>query len=80
VQRFQVDRRGGGLRLLTSEHANGPVQELVLPRRDLIWFGCMSYCCANCDSVFSPFTAANATFALNAGECVRRIRLVIECS
>jgi hypothetical protein len=31
-------------------------------------------------SVFSPLIAAKATFALNAGECVRRLFFVIECS
>lgn len=36
VRRFQVDRRGGGLSLLTPEHADSPVQKLVLPRRDLV--------------------------------------------
>ena len=33
----------------------------------VIWFGCTSNCCASSASVFSPFTAANATFALKAG-------------
>ncbi|WP_246707541.1 hypothetical protein [Mesorhizobium sp. NZP2077] len=33
--------------------------------------------CASYERVFSPFTAANATFALNAGECVRRLLFVI---
>lgn len=32
------------------------------------------------DSVFSPLSAASATFALNAGECVRRYRLVMSPS
>jgi len=36
-------------------------------RHVVIWFGCTSNCCANSASVFSPFTAANATFALKAG-------------
>src|SRR3546814_5767567 len=40
-------------------------------------FGCTSYCCANSASVFSPFTAANATLALNAGLWFRRGRLLI---
>src|SRR3954471_16287252 len=37
----------------------------------------MSNCCASSASVFSPLTAANATFALNAGVWFRRGRLVI---
>src|SRR6187455_2775139 len=37
----------------------------------------MSNCCANSASVFSPLTAAKATFALNAGVWFRRGRLVI---
>jgi hypothetical protein len=36
-----------------------------------------SCCCANSASVFSPLMAANVTFALNAGEWVRRVRLAI---
>ncbi|WP_208450859.1 hypothetical protein, partial [Burkholderia ambifaria] len=34
-------------------------------------------CCANSASVRSPLTAASATFALNAAECVRRVLFVI---
>src|SRR4051812_12464160 len=37
----------------------------------------MSNCCANSASVFSPLTAANATFALKAGVWFRRGRLVM---
>src|SRR6185436_12852539 len=37
----------------------------------------MSNCCANSASVFSPLTAAKATFALKAGVWFRRGRLVI---
>src|SRR6476620_499201 len=37
----------------------------------------MSNCCASSASVFSPLTAARATFALNAGEWFRRGRLLI---
>src|SRR3954467_5513906 len=37
----------------------------------------MSNCCANSASAFSPLTAANATFALNAGVWFRRGRLVM---
>src|SRR5690242_14747215 len=43
----------------------------------VIWFACTSNCCANSASVFSPLMAANATFALNAGLCVRRVRFVM---
>ena len=38
----------------------------------MIWSGCMSCCCANSASVLSPRTAASATLALKAAECVRR--------
>ena len=34
----------------------------------VIWFVCTSYCVLNSPSVFSPLTAAKATFALNAAE------------
>src|SRR5882762_8904034 len=37
----------------------------------------MSNSCANSDSVFSPLTAASATFALKAGVWFRRARLLI---
>src|SRR5215211_3127142 len=40
----------------------------------VIWFGCRSNCCASSASVFSPFTAARATFALKAGLWFRRGR------
>src|SRR4051794_5542891 len=43
----------------------------------VIWFGCISNCCAKSASVFSPLRAANATFALTAGLWVRRIRFVM---
>src|ERR1700754_3852693 len=43
----------------------------------VILFGCTSNCCASSASVRSPLTAAWATFALNAAECVRRVRFVI---
>src|SRR3954465_344240 len=43
----------------------------------VIWFACTSNCCANSASVFSPLRAANATFALKAGLCVRRVRFVM---
>src|SRR6185312_6633311 len=43
----------------------------------VIWFGCTSNCCASSASVRSPLTAASATFALNAAECVRRVLFVI---
>src|ERR1035437_3958222 len=47
------------------------------PFQAVIWFGWTSYCCASSASVFSPLMAANATLALNAGEWVRRVRLVM---
>lgn len=43
----------------------------------VIWLGCISYCCASSASVFSP---ANATFALNAGECFLLVPFVIFCT
>jgi hypothetical protein len=43
----------------------------------VIWFGCTSNCCASSASVRSPLTAASATFALNAAECVRRVLFVM---
>jgi hypothetical protein len=46
-------------------------------RHVVIWFGCTSNCCVSSASVFSPFTAAWATFALNAGLSFRRGRLLI---
>jgi len=42
----------------------------------VIWFGCTSNRSASCTSVWSPFTAANATFALNAAEWLRRGRFI----
>ena len=46
-------------------------------RHCAIWFGCTSNCWASSASVFSPLTAASATFALKAGVWFRRGRLVI---
>src|SRR5664279_4505418 len=40
--------------------------------QSVIWLGCTSCCCASSASVLSPRTAASATLALNAAECVRR--------
>ena len=45
-------------------------------RHVLICFGCTSNCCVNSASVFSPFTAANATLALKTGLWFRRDRLL----
>ena len=39
--------------------------------------GWTSNYCASSASVFSPLITASATLALNAGECVWRLRLVI---
>jgi hypothetical protein len=49
------------------------------PRQIVIWFGWTSNCCTSSASVFSPFTAAKATFALKAGLWFRRVPFVI-CS
>ncbi len=43
----------------------------------LIWMGCTSKCAANPLIVLSPFYAANATFALNAGLWFRLGRLAM---
>src|SRR3954470_10201289 len=43
----------------------------------MIWLGWTSNCWASSASVFSPLTAAKATFALKAGEWFRRGRLLI---
>src|SRR3954465_8819627 len=43
----------------------------------MIWLGWTSNCWASSASVFSPLTAARATFALKAGEWFRRGRLLI---
>src|SRR4051812_517869 len=43
----------------------------------VIWLGWASNCCASSASVFSPLTAAKATFALKAGVWFRRGRLLI---
>ena len=45
--------------------------------QSVIWSGCTSCCCASSASVLSPQTAASATLALNAAECVRRGLLLI---
>ena len=47
------------------------------PRQVVIWFRWTSNCCAKSASVFSPFTAAKATFALNTGLWFRRVRFVV---
>ena len=43
----------------------------------VIWFGCTSNCCASSTIVFSPRTAARATFALKAGVWFRRGRFAM---
>src|SRR5215204_371746 len=43
----------------------------------VIWLGGTSNCWASSAKVFSPFTAARATFALKAGEWFRRGRLLM---
>src|SRR3954466_7703859 len=43
----------------------------------MIWLGWTSNCCASSASVFSPLTAARATFALKAGVWFRRGRRLI---
>ena len=45
-----------------------------------IWLACTSKRLLSSANVASPFTAASATFALNAGEWFRRVRLLIVCS
>src|SRR5208337_2093564 len=57
------------------EDARRAAFELCLP--GVIWLGCTSNCSANWASVRSPLIAANATFALQAGEWFRRGLLLI---
>ena len=59
------------------ENARRGFKQLAFPRRDLV--GITLSCCASSANVFSPLIAANATFALNAGEWVLRLRFVIKC-
>lgn len=70
IHRWLVRRRSRCVK-----HISSALLRLPLPFR--IWFGCISFCCASSASVFSPFTAARATFALNAAECVRGVLFVI---
>lgn len=65
VQRLPVNRRPTRVRcLVRTKHTGRALRNWL--RHVVIWFGCTSNCCANSVSVFSPFTAASATFALKA--------------
>ena len=57
-----------------QKHRPAPSRSWV--RQVVNWFASTSYRCANSDSALSPFTAANATFALHAGLWFRRGRLL----
>jgi len=50
--------------LVRTKHTGRALRNWL--RHVVIWFGCTSNCCTNSVSVFSPFTAASATFALKA--------------
>jgi len=66
VQRLYVDRRRRSLApRLAAKYTGSPFQKLPAPLRDLVRMHVN--CCASSASVFSLFTAANATFTLNAG-------------
>src|ERR1700752_271034 len=78
---------------LGPEYPGSPFEQLHLPQGDLIAFkpvgvypapqdgiaylGWTSNCWASSASVFLPLIAATATFALKAGACFRRGRLLI---
>jgi len=70
MKRLDIDHRfrrlGGAVR---AKNTRRPFQQL---RQVVIWFACTSNSCDNSASVFSPLTAAHATFALNAGLWFRR--------
>ena len=58
VHHVITDSRGA--KVVTDFLQGGPFQSVI-------WLGCTSKSCASSASVFSPFKAARATFALNAG-------------
>jgi hypothetical protein len=66
MQRFDID---SGLGVFCGNVAaeNPAAPSSNWARQAVIWFAWTSNCCASSASVFSPFKAANATFALNAG-------------
>ena len=91
MQGPHVHDRGSLRRGDRAEDAGGAFQKLRAPLRDLVRpLGVCSQtpagnrrtsnCSANSASVFSPLTAANATFALKAGLWFRRGRLVMVLS
>jgi len=73
MQRLQINQCFGRF-LVLSKHAGGAFQKLVPLGRDLVRVNIKR---APSATVFSPFTAAKATFALNAAECVLRDLFVI---
>ncbi len=63
-----------------AEHTGSAIQQLPAPLLGglwVIWLGCTSNCRAHSASVLSPWMAAKATFALNAGLWFRRGRLAM---
>src|SRR5258708_5219883 len=69
---------GGGLAPVPTPDPNTPAApSCSCVFHCVIWLGCTSKCCASSATVFWPLTAANATFALNAGVWFRRARLLI---
>ena len=76
MQRFHVHRRLVRRWTGRAEHIRRTLLQLPLPLRDLVrvlielmrQFG---------QRALAPLTAARATFALNAAECVRRVLFII---
>lgn len=61
--------------LVMSTHAGGAFQELVFPDRDLVRMNIKQL--RRLRQRLVALTAAKANFALNAGECVRRLFFII---
>ena len=78
VKRFQIDGGFFRLCLLLSENARRALQQLTPPRGDLV--GVHIELLRQFGKSLLALDRANATVALKAGECVRRLRFVIECS
>ena len=74
MQGLQLDRRLCW-RWVAAEHVGRSREQLVLPVGDLVGVHVMLL--PNSASVLSPRTAASATLALNAAECVLRGLLLI---
>src|SRR3954466_7202514 len=68
---------GGAPRSVFSDPNTPAARSRSSAFQAVIWLGWTSNCCASSASVFSPLTAAKATFALKAGVWFRRGRLLI---